>query len=157
LLTDETVRDRIWLALRANRPDFAGYLLRTYTPDRKTLGTLVDAIRRHPAGAGQMPALRTDTPRNRALLGVALTKLAGQDAVAARQQNFASVNGLVVQASNIGALLGPPLAAALVVSSGWRGVGPVYLMTAAVSALLIVLAARAPEMRPTASARRVHG
>jgi MFS family permease len=78
-------------------------------------------------------------------------------AVAARQQNFASVNGLVVQASNIGALLGPPLAAALVVSSGWRGVGPVYLMTAAVSALLIVLAARAPEMRPTASARRVHG
>ena len=85
LLTDETVRDRIWLALRANRPDFAGYLLRTYTPDRKTLGTLVDAIRRHPAGAAQMPALRTDTPRNRALLGVALTKLAGQDAVAARQ------------------------------------------------------------------------
>jgi MFS family permease len=78
-------------------------------------------------------------------------------AVAARRQNFASVNGLVVQASNIGALLGPPLAAALVVSSGWRGVGPVYLMTAAVSALLIVLAARAPEMRPTASARRVHG
>jgi MFS family permease len=64
---------------------------------------------------------------------------------------------LAAQQLELGALLGPPLAAALVVSSGWRGVGPVYLMTAAVSALLIVLAARAPEMRPTASARRVHG
>lgn len=78
-------------------------------------------------------------------------------AVAARRQNFGSVNGLVVQASNIGALLGPPLAAALVVTSGWRGVGPVYLITSALSALLILLAARAPEMRSGVSARRAHG
>lgn len=78
-------------------------------------------------------------------------------AVAARQQNFASVNGLVVQASNIGALTGPPLVAAVVVRSDWSGAGPLYLMTAAVSALLIVLAARAPEMRPGGSARRAHG
>ncbi|MDO9402337.1 MAG: MFS transporter [Polaromonas sp.] len=78
-------------------------------------------------------------------------------AVAARRQNFGSVNGLVVQASNIGALLGPPLAAALVAASGWRGVGPAYLLTSALSALLIVLAARAPEMRPGAAARVSHG
>lgn len=78
-------------------------------------------------------------------------------AVAARRQNFGSVNGLVVQASNIGALLGPPLAAALVAASGWRGVGPAYLLTSALSALLIVLAARAPEMRPGAAARVAHG
>ncbi len=78
-------------------------------------------------------------------------------AVAARRQNFGSVNGLVVQASNIGALLGPPLAATLVAASGWRGVGPAYLLTSALSALLIVLAARAPEMRPGAAARVAHG
>lgn len=78
-------------------------------------------------------------------------------AVAARLQNFGSVNGLVVQASNIGALLGPPLAAALVAASGWRGVGPAYLLTSALSALLIVLAARAPEMRPAAAAKVAHG
>lgn len=78
-------------------------------------------------------------------------------AVAARRQNFGSVNGLVVQASNIGALLGPPLAAALVAASGWRGVGPAYLLTSALSALWIVLAARAPEMRPGAAARVAHG
>jgi MFS family permease len=78
-------------------------------------------------------------------------------AVAAPRQNFGSVNGLAVQASNLGALLGPPLAAALVGVSGWHGVGWAYLATAAVSALLILRAAKAPELRARGSAKAVHG
>lgn len=73
-------------------------------------------------------------------------------AVAARHDNFGSVNGLVVQASNVGLLLGPPLAAALASVAGWASLGPVYLLTSALSALLILLAARAPELRAQASA-----
>lgn len=78
-------------------------------------------------------------------------------AVAAPRQNFGSVNGLAVQASNIGALLGPPLAAALVGVGGWHGVGWAYLATAAVSALLILRAAKAPELRSRGAAKPVHG
>lgn len=78
-------------------------------------------------------------------------------AVAAARQNFGSVNGLAVQASNLGALLGPPLAAALVGVGGWHGVGWAYLATAAVSALLILRAAKAPELQARASVKAVHG
>lgn len=78
-------------------------------------------------------------------------------AVAAPHQNFGSVNGLVVQASNLGALLGPPLAAALVGVGGWHGVGWVYLAAAAASALLILRAAKSPELQAPASPRAVHG
>lgn len=78
-------------------------------------------------------------------------------AVAAPRQNFGSVNGLAVQASNLGALLGPPLAAALVGVSGWHGVGWAYLATAAASALLILRAAMAPELQVRRSAGAAHG
>jgi len=78
-------------------------------------------------------------------------------AVAAPRQNFGSVNGLAVQASNIGALLGPPLAAALVGVGGWHGVGWAYLGTAAASALLIMRAAKAPEFRARGGTKAVRG
>ncbi|MDP3820520.1 MAG: MFS transporter [Burkholderiales bacterium] len=78
-------------------------------------------------------------------------------AVAAPRQNFGSVNGLAVQASNLGALLGPPLAAALVGVGGWHGVGWAYLATAAASALLILRAAKAPELRARGATKAVHG
>ncbi|WP_208512368.1 MFS transporter [Variovorax paradoxus] len=77
-------------------------------------------------------------------------------AVAAPRQNFGSVNGLAVQASNIGALLGPPLAAALVGVGGWHGVGWAYLVTAAASALLILRAAKAPALRERTAAKVIH-
>ena len=47
-------------------------------------------------------------------------------AVAARHDNLATVNGLVVQASNIGMLAGPPLAAALVSAGGWSALAPLF-------------------------------
>ncbi|MES3014844.1 MAG: MFS transporter [Pseudomonadota bacterium] len=78
-------------------------------------------------------------------------------AVAAPRQNFGSVNGLAVQASNLGALLGPPLAAALVGLGGWHGVGWAYLATAVVSALLILRAAKAPALQARGSTKAVHG
>jgi MFS family permease len=78
-------------------------------------------------------------------------------AVAAPRQNFGSVNGLAVQASNLGALLGPPLAAALVGVGGWQDVGWAYLATAAVLALLILRAAKAPELRARGATKAVHG
>ncbi|TWO71261.1 MFS transporter [Caenimonas sedimenti] len=78
-------------------------------------------------------------------------------AVAAPRQNFGSVNGLAVQASNLGALLGPPSAAALVGLGGWHGMGWAYLATAAASAMLILRAAKAPELQAPGSTRAVHG
>lgn len=78
-------------------------------------------------------------------------------AVAARHRNFGSLNGLAVQASNLGALLGPPLVAALVGFGGWRGVGMAYIATAALSALAIVMAARAPEIRGLSLRGAGHG
>ncbi|MEO8297503.1 MAG: MFS transporter [Burkholderiales bacterium] len=78
-------------------------------------------------------------------------------AVAAPRQNFGSVNGLVVQASNLGALLGPPLAAALVGVGGWHSVGWAYLATASALALLILRAAKAPELRAYGATKAVHG
>lgn len=78
-------------------------------------------------------------------------------AVAAPHQNFGSVNGLAVQASNLGALLGPPLAAALVGVGGWHGVGWAYLVTAAASALLILQAAKAPALRAHNATKVIHG
>lgn len=78
-------------------------------------------------------------------------------AVAAPRRNFGSVNGLAVQASNLGALLGPPLAAAVVGVFGWHGVGWAYLATAAASALLILCAARAPKLQGRASMEAGHG
>lgn len=78
-------------------------------------------------------------------------------AVAARRQNFGSVNGLMVQASNLGALLGPPLLAGLVGVSGWHGVATAYLATAALSALFILMAARAPELQSRTSVGAAHG
>ncbi len=78
-------------------------------------------------------------------------------AVAAPRRNFGSVNGLAVQASNLGALLGPPLAAAVVGVFGWHGVGWACLATAAVSALLILCAARAPELQGQGFTVASHG
>lgn len=78
-------------------------------------------------------------------------------AVAARRRNFGTVNGLAVQASNLGALVGPPLAAAMVGLDGWRGVGLAYAAATALSVLAIVLAARAPELRGLAMEASKHG
>ncbi|HSV45578.1 MAG TPA: MFS transporter [Ramlibacter sp.] len=57
-------------------------------------------------------------------------------AVAARHDNLGSVNGLVVQASNIGTLAGPPCAAVLASGSGWHAVAPLFLMAGLGCALL---------------------
>ncbi|MEJ5988410.1 MFS transporter [Ramlibacter sp. PS3R-8] len=57
-------------------------------------------------------------------------------AVAARHQNLGAVNGLVVQASNIGTLAGPPCAAALASGSGWHGVAPLFVVAGLGCAML---------------------
>ena len=84
-LPDSLVRERVWLALHAKRDDFAAYLLRTYTPDPKSMASLVNALKKQPAQAATLPALRQDTRRNRALVGYAVTRLAGQDVKKAQQ------------------------------------------------------------------------
>lgn len=64
-------------------------------------------------------------------------------AVAARHDNLGAVNGLVVQASNLGTLAGPPLAAWLVTVGGWRAMAPLFLVTSVISVALAVWAVRA--------------
>ena len=56
--------------------------------------------------------------------------------VAARNNNLGAVNGLVVQASNIGTLTGPPCAAALASSSGWHAVAPLFFLSGVACATL---------------------
>lgn len=68
-------------------------------------------------------------------------------AVAARRGNFGAVNGLMVQSSNIGALLGPPFAAAMVGFGGWPAVGFAYLATSVLSCIAMIVAARSPTLR----------
>lgn len=80
VLTDSLVRDRVWAALRENRPDFAAYLLGNYSAEPAVVSGLVEAIKRKPMDAATMPALVADNPRNRALLGYAVTFQAGHDA-----------------------------------------------------------------------------
>lgn len=63
-------------------------------------------------------------------------------AVAARNGNLGAVNGLMVQASNVGTLTGPPLAASLVASGGWHAVAPLFLVGAVLSGALALLASR---------------
>jgi MFS family permease len=68
-------------------------------------------------------------------------------AVAARRRNFGAVNGLAVQASNLGALVGPPLAATMVALGGWRAVALAYVATTTLSVWAILRATRMPELR----------
>jgi MFS family permease len=79
-------------------------------------------------------------------------------AVAARHDNLGSVNGLVVQASNVGTLIGPPLAAALVSVGGWSALGPLFIGAALLAAVSAFAAARSPELRPAAphASRSIH-
>ena len=84
-LPDALVRERVWLALHAKRDDFAAYLLRTYTREPKLMVSLLNTLKKQPAQAAALPALRSDTRRNRALLGYAITRLAGQDVKQAQQ------------------------------------------------------------------------
>ena len=51
-------------------------------------------------------------------------------------QNLGAVNGLVVQASNIGTLAGPPCAAALASGSGWQAMAPMFLIAGLTCAML---------------------
>lgn len=74
-------------------------------------------------------------------------------AVAARRRNFGAVNGLAVQASNLGALVGPPLAAAMVALGGWPAVALAYVATTALSVWAILRASRTPELRGIAVER----
>jgi DHA1 family inner membrane transport protein len=69
-------------------------------------------------------------------------------AVAARHDNLGSVNGLVVQASNLGTLLGPPLAAALVAAAGWRALAPIFAMAALLMTGAVLALARSPDLHP---------
>ena len=69
-------------------------------------------------------------------------------AVAARHNNLGSVNGLVVQASNIGTLVGPPLAAALVSAGDWTALSPLFVVAATASALCALAAWRSADLRP---------
>lgn len=48
--------------------------------------------------------------------------------VAARHDNMGAVNGLVVQASNLGTLVGPPCAAALASGVGWQAAAPLFIV-----------------------------
>ena len=57
-------------------------------------------------------------------------------AIASRHQNLGAVNGLVVQASNIGTLAGPPCAAALASGSGWQAMAPMFLIAGLTCAML---------------------
>jgi MFS family permease len=68
-------------------------------------------------------------------------------AVAARRRNFGAVTGLAVQASNLGALVGPPLAATMVALGGWRAVALAYVATTTLSVWAILRATRMPELR----------
>lgn len=119
-------------------------------------------------GVAGWAAFATDAdPSLRFLLCIAFSFIGGilpaaiyacLPAVAAPRQNFGAVNGLIVQASNIGALLGPPLAATLVAMSGrWQTVGWGYLLTSAVSAVLILRASNASELQAPRAARAGHG
>jgi MFS family permease len=69
-------------------------------------------------------------------------------AVAARHDNLGSVNGLVVQASNTGTLVGPPLAAALVSAGDWTALSPLFVVAATTSALCALAAWRSTDLRP---------
>ena len=82
LLPNALVRERVWLALGANRPQFASYLLRAFAPPARA--ALVLRLEKHPEDAAQMPELRADSRDNRALIGYAITQLAGHDAERAR-------------------------------------------------------------------------
>jgi MFS family permease len=73
-------------------------------------------------------------------------------AVAARHDNLGSVNGLVVQASNTGTLVGPPLAAALVSAGDWTTLSPLFVVAAAASAACALAAWRSADLRPQPAA-----
>lgn len=68
-------------------------------------------------------------------------------AVAARHDNLGSVNGLVVQASNIGTLVGPPLAAALVSVGGWQALAPLFVVAGMLSVACGFVATRSHQRR----------
>lgn len=68
-------------------------------------------------------------------------------AVAARHDNLGAVNGLVVQASNIGTLTGPPCAAALASASGWHAVAPMFLVAGLCCISLGLFGARKTNLR----------
>lgn len=68
-------------------------------------------------------------------------------AVAARHDNLGSVNGLVVQASNLGTLFGPPLAAALVATRGWPSLAWVFAAAALLSAAAVLAVARSADLQ----------
>lgn len=69
-------------------------------------------------------------------------------AVAARHDNLGSINGLVVQASNTGSLIGPPLAAVLVSAGDWTALSPLFVAAATASAVCALAAWRSPDLRP---------
>jgi MFS family permease len=69
-------------------------------------------------------------------------------AVALRHGNLASANGLVVQASNIGMLAGPPLAAALVSAGGWPALAHLFPAVALACAAFGWAACRDAALRP---------
>jgi MFS family permease len=73
-------------------------------------------------------------------------------AVAARHGNLGAVNGLVVQASNLGTLAGPPCAAALASGSGWQAVAPMFILAGLACAAFGVAGARDAGLRTTAAA-----
>ncbi|MGX5652778.1 MFS transporter [Hydrogenophaga borbori] len=72
-------------------------------------------------------------------------------AVAATHDNLASVNGLVVQASNLGMLAGPPLAAALVSAGGWNSLSLLYPAAGLVCVACGWAGCRAPALRRAAA------
>ena len=79
------VRERVWLALGANLPQFAGYLLRTFVPPTAPgRAALVSKLEKHPEDAAQIPELRADSRANRVLIGYAIVQLAARDATRAR-------------------------------------------------------------------------
>lgn len=71
---------RTWLALGQQRTQLAGFLLRRFAGlPPKDLDAVLKSVKLAPASFLGQPALRTSTPRTRALIGVALVTLAGTD------------------------------------------------------------------------------
>ena len=78
-LPADLVLQRVWLALGENRGQLASFLLRRFTNPAGQFDKLVTQAATKPASVLQLPALRADEPRARAVVGLGLVTLASKD------------------------------------------------------------------------------